>query len=249
MQPQVVARIFTDFIMEARLLERIGEPATAPEVADLDFTLRQLLAAIPLQYWPYPTGGACPCAFCEAEGDPDQLETHLHESHQEILAGGKFYSAVQLQVAGLTGIDIFVDKRSLWKCPFHGCLQEFESYSNVVKHVTSEHYETDVELFRRLGGFWAAIISYVNSTGTWPTVGHILSGGNQDGRVATRPLDPMSAGRIWTSGAIRVDRRTVIYRRLEPESPFTGLLDLLTSYSNGTTSEASSEVEEVMRGR
>jgi hypothetical protein len=212
MRPRVVARIFTDFMMEARLLERIGEPAIAPEVADLGFTLRQLLAAIPLQYWPCPAYGARPCAFCEAGGDPDQLETHLHESHQEILAAGKFYSAIQLQVAGLTGIDIFVNKRSLWKCPFHGCLREFESYSNIVKHVSSEHYETDVELFRRLGGFWAAIISYVNRTGTWPTVRHILSTGNQNGRVATRPLDPMSAGRIWTSRAIRVDRRTVIYK-------------------------------------
>jgi hypothetical protein len=94
MRPQVVAWIFIDFMMEARLLERIGEPTIPPEVADLDFTLRQLLTATPLQYWPYPALGARPCAFCEADGDPQQLEAHLHENHQEILAGGKFYSAV-----------------------------------------------------------------------------------------------------------------------------------------------------------
>jgi hypothetical protein len=66
--------ILLDFIQEARKLERLedrGEIFVAP---DLNFTLAELFAHLPLQYWPMPLCNHCPCPFCDGVGDAHEME-------------------------------------------------------------------------------------------------------------------------------------------------------------------------------
>jgi hypothetical protein len=132
--------VFIDVIMEGRKLQRLEERGQIPDVADLNFPLRQLLKHVPIQEWPFPHSPHCPCSFCDAHGDRDALELHLVEDHPLVFQMEGYHSETQLVLARLLGIALKVKKRKRWKCPFGYCSSDIDTYSEVADHVLNTDF-------------------------------------------------------------------------------------------------------------
>jgi hypothetical protein len=108
--PGDVIRVFTNFLIEARKLQRLEARGDPHVVWNLDFSIKLLLTHIPLQRWPLPHPDCCPCAFCDHLVAKGEVENHLAESHRELFYGGSFFSPLQLPLAGLVGLDQHVQR-------------------------------------------------------------------------------------------------------------------------------------------
>jgi hypothetical protein len=116
--------MFVDIIIEAKKLERRAERGPICQFHNVHLSIRDLLLHLPLQRWPVPHPNRCPCVFCEEIGDWRGLEEHLQERHRIIFEEGAFHSEVQLQLLGLLGLGMRVNKRKRWTCPFGYCTEE-----------------------------------------------------------------------------------------------------------------------------
>jgi hypothetical protein len=106
LSPESVIRIFTDFLVEARKLERLDERGGPHPIYGMHFSVKDLLIRIPLQRWSLPHPSCCPCAFCDATMDASQMEGHMAQSHPLIFQRDLYISQIQLPLAGLMGVDI-----------------------------------------------------------------------------------------------------------------------------------------------
>jgi hypothetical protein len=91
-------------------------------------------------------------------------------------------------VAGLTGLDIEVEKQSLGQSPFDRCQAQFRNYLAVATHDHSSHEAYQWYRFEQLGNFWAAVICDGHEMEQWPTVRALLCENKLKGRVRARPL-------------------------------------------------------------
>jgi hypothetical protein len=239
-----VIRVLTHVLVEARKLERLEERGPIPEIYHARFTLKDLLIHIPLQYWPLPRGTNCPCAFCETDVAPEDVEAHLAENHQWIAQENSFYSPVVLQVAGLMGIHLQVRKRKLWKCPFNDCPDGFDSFLSVVNHINSIHAGYRQQLFQSMGGFWAGVLDCFKRTGGWPEIACMIEGRSRESTTTWRSLGRDEAIQRWQFGAYR--RATEEYRRVQimEDSPLEALLQELRGWGSSRNSTEDSELEE-----
>jgi hypothetical protein len=171
-----------DFVVEGRKQERGQERGPTVDVRDITFSFRDLLIHIPVQLWPLPHESHCPCSFCDECPEPSKMELHLATRHSRIFLSGAYYTEIHLQLAGLLGIDVFVQKRNAWKCPFAGCERDFIRYAEIREHVLRDHEPDEQFLYSRVGGFWASLLSFYHKRGRWPTIHTIVGADQQTGK-------------------------------------------------------------------
>jgi hypothetical protein len=85
LSPEAVIGIFTNFLIEARKLERLEERVGPHPIDGMHLSVKDLLIRVPLQRWPLPHPGCCPCAFCDAIVDASDMEGHMAQSHPLIV--------------------------------------------------------------------------------------------------------------------------------------------------------------------
>jgi hypothetical protein len=81
------------------------------------------------------------------------MEQHLARQPSHLYWNGLYYSQVQLQIAGLLGINLKVTKGNKWKCPFGLCAREFGNYAEIVQQIHNEHQEYEKIIYSKVGGF------------------------------------------------------------------------------------------------
>jgi hypothetical protein len=240
---EVATRMFLDFIIEARKLERMDARGAIYATPNLEFPLTELLAHIPLQKWPLPHPHHCPCSFCDETPDPTYLADHLAERHPEAYRRGAYYSEVQLQLASLLGIEITVDRAGLWKCPFAFCEAEFESYPIVADHVRSDHANWERVMYDNVGGFWASIFCYLKKTGRWPAALDIFRRDRGQARITLAPLDRDEADEIWRREERMLAEQDLSDVRVMAGTPLEGLLHILRRRASAPSSAEVSDRE------
>jgi tubulin beta len=107
----------------------------------------------------------------------------------ELFRRGLHYSEVQLRVADPLGIHLNVTRRREWRCPFLHCTAGFETFSENSDHIYSHHKSQDQELYKYLGGFWAAILSFINEKGQWRLIRELFT--TQDISHITSKTQPL----------------------------------------------------------
>jgi hypothetical protein len=109
-EPGMTADILIDFVVEGRKQERLEERGPTNQIADVDLSIKDLLIHTPLQYWLLPHRDNCPCSFCDECVNPEEMEQHRATQQSHSSWNGLYYSQVQLQIAGLLGINVKVTK-------------------------------------------------------------------------------------------------------------------------------------------
>jgi hypothetical protein len=235
--------VFIDFIVEARKLRRLESRGLIYQSPNLNFSVRDLLAHIPLQKWPLPHKCHCPCSFCDDTPDPDHMEQHMAEHHPDIYNGGFYHSEVQVQLAGLLGIGIVVGKQRRWRCPFATCLREFDQYAEISRHVELDHEPSQQRLYSVLGGFWSVLFWHIRVTGEWPTAAGIFFQQGAPTRVEVMAIDREVADRVWKSSERMLTEEILGDVRILPGTPLEGLLHRLRRRASAQTSAETSEYE------
>jgi hypothetical protein len=101
-------------------------------------------------------------------------------------------------------------------------------YSEISDHILKDHKSHEQELYRRVGGFWAAILCFINEKGVWPKVSdffRITEQGQQ--AFGTAPLDREASDRVWREDERQVAINELPTERILPGSPFEHLLFIL----------------------
>jgi hypothetical protein len=98
--------------MIAKCNERLPQRGEIHELLNLRFSLKDLLMYIPIQHWSLPHKDRCPCSFCGQVGGTCELEDHLRIEYPRVYEQGMFYTEIQLQLAGLLGVGLQIQKKT-----------------------------------------------------------------------------------------------------------------------------------------
>jgi hypothetical protein len=142
--------MFTDLLLEVRKLSHRNERSPPTQIQSLEVSIKDLLIHTALLEWPAPHSHPCPCADCDEEVIPEQMEEYLQTRHPLLWQCGLFYTEVHAQVASLLGIGLEVTKEQLWKCPFEDCNRTFERYYEIVSYIFEGHTFYESYLYRTL---------------------------------------------------------------------------------------------------
>jgi hypothetical protein len=148
-------------------------PGPMLEIGDLDFSLNDFLAHLPIQRSPLPHANTCPCSFCDEFVDPRSIDAHLELIHGEFFRRYLHHTEVQLRMADLLGIHLIATRTQKWGCPFLHCTAGFQTF--ISDHVYTRHKSRDRELCKYLGGFWAPILSFIHEKGKWPMIRELFT--------------------------------------------------------------------------
>jgi hypothetical protein len=242
-------KVFFDFILEARKLQRLDARGQIFDAPNLGFTVAELLLHIPLQHWPIPCCNICPSSFCDHTVDPGDLEEHLAECHPIIHEMGCYYSEVHLQLASLLGVALEVERRRVWKCPFAFCETRFERYADISEHIDQTHRPHEKFLYREVGCFWAPIICHLNQRGQWPSIVDIFYGGEAQRKIKLIPLNRELSDQLWRTSEKTFSAETIGEARPLPGSPLEGLLHVLRRRASAQSSVETSELERLVSDR
>jgi hypothetical protein len=230
-----------DYVFEARKLERLPDRGEIESTLGLEISIKELLVHIPVQLWPLPRGNNCPCAFCDECPNPNAMAMHLASKHSQVFINGLFYSELQLELAGLLGINLQMRKCNAWKCPFHYCASDYPNYATMQEHVRMEHTKDEKLIYSRVGGFWATLIGYFHQTGRWPMASDIFFKANQDRvRVQMAPLAKEGADSLWREGEHRLRQEDIGVNRICPGTPLEPLLRRLRAEGSSHPSQETS---------
>jgi hypothetical protein len=223
-EPGMAADILIDFVIEGRKQERLDERGPTNQIANVDLSIKDLLIHTPLQHWPLPHRDNCPCSFCDELVNPEEMEQHLGIKHSHLYWNGLYYSQVQLQIAGLLGINVKVTKRNKWKCPFGFCSREFENYAEIGEHIQNEHQEYEQTIYSKVGGFWSSLLRCFHVSGKWPTVLEIFTSDKEQVQIEMSPMARFGADIIWKQGQYRLTYKELADTRVLPGTPLESLL-------------------------
>jgi hypothetical protein len=179
-------------------------------------------------------------------GDPNEMEEHLRVDHPIVYGRNAFYPEIQLQLAGLLGVGLEVEKRHDWGCPFGNCNAGFNRYAEIADHVLKCHPPRESFLFGCIGGFWAPILYHLHVNGSWPNVADIF-GETASARITLIPLSHEEADASWRSRVEVISPEVYGYIRSAGESPLDDLLEGLRKRASVPHSVESSDTGEYTR--
>jgi hypothetical protein len=100
-----------------------------------------------------------------------------------------FHSELHLQLTDPLGINIQVQKRDVWKCPFGYCHTDVPRYSHIQEHIISEHTAHEKHLYSKVGGFWPALSQNFHRWGKWSNINEIFFHDEQQVRILLTLLE------------------------------------------------------------
>jgi hypothetical protein len=157
-----------------------------------------------------------------------------------------FHTEIQVQLAGLLGVGLQIQKSHNWGCPFEDCEIEFDKYSQIIEHVVKDHSEVEATLYSRVGGFWAPLLWHLHKTGRWPRVGDFFTSTRQ-ARVELIRMSREEAEAVWRPRVEFKPPEVLSYRRPTEVSPLDDLLIKRRDIASAPQSVEASDVGEDVR--
>jgi hypothetical protein len=222
-------RVFIDAIVEGRKLQRLEKLGQIPDVADLNFPLRQLLKHVPIQEWPFPHSLHYSCSFYDTHGDRDAFESHLAENHPLVFQTEGYHSETQLALVRLLRIALKIKKQKRWKCPFGYRPSDFDTYSEVAGHVLNTDFHRHYERFfySEVSGFWAPIIYFLNENRIWSTIKDMFLADKVEAEIELLPPRKEIADQRWKTSRHKYAAADIGHIRVLKGSPLKDILYFL----------------------
>jgi hypothetical protein len=118
-------------------------------------------------------------------------------------------------MAGLLGVKLTIRSTENWGCICPRCTARFRtSYMNI-EHLR-EHESLIMEMHKRVGGFWTAMIMDTTENRCWPSLGSIFL----PDEFRLEDLSREGATGRWLSGCNEFTRSRIPVAQLGMESPF-----------------------------
>jgi hypothetical protein len=219
----VTINAFVDFLVLRRQTDRMPERGEIHQMTNIDFSLHNLLLHTPIQDWPLPRQGYCPCSFCGVIGHPNGMEEHLRVDHPMVYRRNAFYTEIQVQLAGLLGVGLQVEERRNRGCPFGNCNVGFNRHAEIADHVLKCYPPRESFLDGCIGGFCTPILCHLHVTGSWPNAADIFAE-IESARITLIPLSHEEADASWRSRVEVISPEVYGYIRPDGESPLEDLV-------------------------
>jgi hypothetical protein len=165
--------LFQNYFHETIDVDRGTDQEICPDISSPHINVRDVLIHVSRQLWPLPVPGRCQNPFCDAWVSSVDMETPLWRFHRVDDQEPHFLTEIHDHMAGLLGgkLTIRSTENSGSICP--RCTASFRT-SHLSLENLREHGLLIMEMHKRMGGFWTAMIIDTKENKCWPSLGRIF---------------------------------------------------------------------------